>query len=676
MAIKKVIEIDVDQVQAMGGLNALEKSLKNTEGKSASLKQQLRQAVNEAQMLADKFGASSKQAIEASKRAADLKDRIEDANDAIQAFKGEGTFLATSKALTAVSSGFTAVQGGMNLIGVESKDLEKQLLQVQSAMALSSGLAGLEDAGRAFTQLKTVAVNAFNSIKTAIGATGIGLLIVALGTIVTYWDDIKEAVGGVSEEQKKLNADSQKNLTQEQEKLKTIGDQDEILKLQGKSEREILKMKIAQTNEAIIASEINLENIKTTNKEQQKAVEQNYKYLKSFIDFISIPQRFLYENGAKAINALIGLINKIPGVNIDARLDENFANNASDYVTKLIFDPDEVKAEGEKTVKEAETTLMNLKNQRAGFQNSINAIDKKASDDRLKSEEEEYKKRQELQNQRGRSAEAQYDALLKIEADAREKNRVAGLTELEQTQQKYDAQIEQLRQAGISTVELEIEKANAINDINLKQQALEEEQRLKNKQLLDDALAYELNARQAFEDAKFNIASQGLDLLSGLFGKSKGIANGILILEKSLAIGQIISSASRSIAQATANLAAVPAVIGVAPNPMYAVQAAATAKGIAMTKISAGISIASILAQTIGKLSGGGSLGGASGGGASGGGAGSAPQFNLVGQSSTNQLTATIAGQQNQPIQTYVVGSQVTSQQALDRNAQQNSVFG
>jgi hypothetical protein len=651
MAIKKVIEIDVDQVQAMGGLNALEKSLKNTEEKSASLKQQLRQAVNEAQMLADKFGASSKQAIEASKRAADLKDRIEDANDAIQAFKGEGTFLATSKALTAVSSGFTAVQGGMNLIGVESKDLEKQLLQVQSAMALSSGLAGLEDAGRAFTQLKTVAVNAFNSIKTAIGATGIGLLIVALGTIVTYWDDIKEAVGGVSEEQKKLNADSQKNLTQEQEKLKTIGDQDEILKLQGKSEREILKMKIAQTNEAIIASEINLENIKTTNKEQQKAVEQNYKYLKSFIDFISIPQRFLYENGAKAINALIGLINKIPGVNIDARLDENFANNASDYVTKLIFDPDEVKAEGEKTVKEAETTLMNLKNQRAGFQNSINAIDKKTSDDRLKSEEEEYKKRQELLNQRGRSAEAQYDALLKIEADAKEKNRVAGLTELEQTQQKYDAQIEQLRQAGISTVELEIEKANAINDINLKQQALEEEQRLKREE--DDKK--ELERKKILKQQELALAGETFGKIAMLLGKNSKIG-------KAFAVGQALINTYQGI---TAQLATKP------KTPYEIGLVIANVATVAATGFKA---VKQILSTNPMSSSGGGS---ASGGGFSGGGgAGSAPQFNLVGQSSTNQLTATIAGQQNQPIQTYVVGSQVTSQQALDRNAQQNSVFG
>ena len=61
---------------------------------------------------------------------------------------------------------------------------------------MAQGLEGLEDAGRAFTQLKTVAVNAFNGIKAAIGATGIGALVIALGAVYYYWDDIKEIFRG------------------------------------------------------------------------------------------------------------------------------------------------------------------------------------------------------------------------------------------------------------------------------------------------------------------------------------------------------------------------------------------------------------------------------------------------------------------------------------------------
>lgn len=654
MAIKKIIEIDVDQVQAMGGLDALQNSLGEVEKKTASLKTEYRKAQQEVAQLSDKFGATSKQAVEAAKRASELADKIADAKALTDAFNPDAKFKAVSASLSGVASGFSAYQGALGLVGKESKNLEAQLLKVQSAMALAQGLQGLGEAKDSFVQLKAVAVNAFDGIKKAIGATGIGLLVVALGTVYAYWDDIKEAVGGVSEEQKKLNAQSKKNLEQEQEKLKTIGDQDEVLKLQGKSEREILKIKLAQTNEAIIASEINLENIKTTNKEQQKAVEQNYKYLKSFIDFISIPQRFLYENGAKAINGLISLINKIPGVNIDARLDENFANNAADYVAKLIFDPTEVKQEGEKTVKEAETTLNNLKNQRAGFQNQINAIDKKASDDRIKTAEEEAKILAELLK---RSAEA--DASLRKEVtdaieQAQEKNNEFLLSssdaEIQKVNDKYFKLIELAKQFNLDTIELEVAKANEINDINLKIQ--EEEQKVRDAKRLADEK--ELADKKILKEQELALSAETFGKIASLLGKNSKIG-------KAFAVGQALINTYQGITAELATKAVTPYEIGLKVANIAFVA-------------STGFKAVKNILSTNPMSSGGGSQ--SSGGGFSGGGGSSAPQFNLVGQSSTNQLTATIAGQQNRPVQTYVVGSQVTSQQALDRNAQQNSVFG
>jgi chromosome segregation ATPase len=56
MAEKKVIEIDI-------------------ETNLGSLKSQLREAQSEVASLSDKFGATSREAAEAAKRAADLKDR-------------------------------------------------------------------------------------------------------------------------------------------------------------------------------------------------------------------------------------------------------------------------------------------------------------------------------------------------------------------------------------------------------------------------------------------------------------------------------------------------------------------------------------------------------------------------------------------------------------------------
>jgi len=265
-----------------------------------SLKSQLRQAQQEVAALSDKFGATSKEAVEAAKRAGELKDRIGDAKALTEAFNPDAKFKALSASLTGVANGFAAYQGALGLAGVESKDLEKQLLKVQSAMAIAAGLQGLGEARDSFKQLKAVAIDAFNGIKTAIGSTGIGLLVVAAGAIYAYWDDIKEAVSGVSEEQKKLNAVSQKNVDQQNEKLKSIGSQDNILKLQGKTEKEILDIKIKQTDESIAANKINQENQKTNTKLAVEGAERNLDMLKSYLEFVSMPIRFLYENGDKA----------------------------------------------------------------------------------------------------------------------------------------------------------------------------------------------------------------------------------------------------------------------------------------------------------------------------------------------------------------------------------------
>lgn len=53
-----------------------------------------------------------------------------------------------------------------------------------------------------------------------------------------------------------------------------------------------------------------------------------------------------------------------------------------------------------------------------------------------------------------------------------------------------------------------------------------------------------------------------------------------------------------------------------------------------------------------------------------------APQFNVVGASSTNQLAQTIGSQQQQPIKAYVVSGDVSTAQSLDRNIIQSASIG
>lgn len=630
--VEKVVKISVDQVQAQGGLDKFISGLKETDKQTESLRTQLRKAQQDVAELSAKFGATSKEAVEAAKRAGELKDKIGDARSLTDAFNPDAKFKALSASLAGVTSGFAAYQGALGLVGVENKNLEQQLLKVQSAMALANGLQSLGEARDSFKQLKAVAIDAFNGIKTAIGSTGIGLLVIALGAIYTYWDDIKEVVGGVSEEQKNLNELTNKNLEAEKQKLSTMGNQDNILRLQGKTEKEILQSKIRQTDEVIKATELSIKNAEITLQSQIEAEARNKKILTGFLEIIQfVPLQIL---------KLVDLLGEAIGKNF------NLASRFKDFATGLIFDPEKVKTEGEAAIKAQRDSLEKLKNDRAGYQLAINEIDKKNADERAKAADEARKKDEEKEKKYWED----YAQRLKAERDRQVEE-----------ERSFNETIAGLRQTNNEQTD---------NDF-----VAFTEQYNKN---FEASLAYELNARQAFEDAKFNIASQGLNLLSQISGKSKALATGILILEKGLAISQVIVSASRSIAQAKANLAATPAVIGVVPNPLYAVQAAATAKGIITTKIAAGISIASILAQTIGKLSGGSVGGGSSSGGGGGGGGAtsvSAPTFNIVGQNPNNQLAQTIGAQQRQPIEAYVVSGNISSAQSLDRNRINTATF-
>jgi hypothetical protein len=299
-----------------------------------SLKAQLKQATQEVQALSDKFGATSEQAIEAAKRAAELKDQIGDAATLVDAFNPDTKFKAFSQTLGTVAGGFSAVQGALGLLGSKGEDVEKTLAKVQSALALSQGLEQLGDLGAAFTNLKGVAIDTFKGIKAAIGSTGIGVLVLALGAIVTYWDDIKAAVSGVSEEQKKLLTDTQADVKAQQEKLSAIDSQDNVLKLQGKSEKEILGLKIKQTEAVIVATEKQVAQQKVVLQAQLAAEKRNKEILKGILTFVTAPLQLV-----------------IDGVNQVAKVfGKGFEFNVAEKLSGLVFDPKATEANGQKEI--------------------------------------------------------------------------------------------------------------------------------------------------------------------------------------------------------------------------------------------------------------------------------------------------------------------------------------
>jgi hypothetical protein len=161
-----------------------------------NMKKELRAATNELIQMNEKFGSSSKEATEAAKRVAKLKDAIGDAKALADTFNPDKKFVALGGAVQGAVSGFSALQGAMGLFGDESKEVEKMLLKVQSAMALQQGLSGIAGSIDSFKMLagviKTQVVAAFTTLKGAMMATGIGLITSAVAFLVTNFDKVKE----------------------------------------------------------------------------------------------------------------------------------------------------------------------------------------------------------------------------------------------------------------------------------------------------------------------------------------------------------------------------------------------------------------------------------------------------------------------------------------------------
>ena len=309
-----------------------------------------------------------------------MKDSIGDAKTLSDAFNPDAKFKGLANAIQGAAGGFAALQGAQALFGGESKKLEETLVKVQGALALSQGLNSVLESKDAFIALGTSAKAALSGIRTGIAATGIGVLLVALGAIVAYWDDIKTAVGGVSGEQRKQAENAKKAVEAEQKKLSAIDEQSNILRLQGKSERDILNLKLKQYDQVIAAAEAQILIDEGNRKREEDATERNYKLLKSALDFVSFPLNALFKLFANVANNAIDLINKIPGVNIDFKINDKLVEEGADYLTKAIFDPEETKKEGEKAQKEANDALTKLQNDRAGVVLQMQEMDKAAAE--------------------------------------------------------------------------------------------------------------------------------------------------------------------------------------------------------------------------------------------------------------------------------------------------------
>ena len=121
---------------------------------------------------------------------------------------------SVQKIASGLASGYAAVQGAMALFGVENEKLAQTFVKLQAAIALAQGIGGLKDLveglGMAKVAFKSAVmgvktfITSLNGVKAAIAGTGIGLLVVAIGSLVQILMELKDENEEATESVNKL----------------------------------------------------------------------------------------------------------------------------------------------------------------------------------------------------------------------------------------------------------------------------------------------------------------------------------------------------------------------------------------------------------------------------------------------------------------------------------------
>ncbi len=640
-----------------------------------SIKSQLKEATAELIAMREKFGDTSNEAVAAAKKVGKLKDSIGDAKAMADAFNPDAKFKAFGAALQGVAGGFSAVQGAMGLIGSESKDVEKMLLKVNSAMALSQGINSVLEAKDSFKNLGAV-LKSFPAIQNAVTAAQkvfnavmkanpIGLMITAITALIAgvalltkyFYDNAKAAK--LNEASVKANA---KALDQQQKA--TAKAADELNRAQN------YQLAMAKANGATTASiralELKLidEKIATEKASRETAINTLEKQKNALA---SLKQ-------AGASDEVI----KSQKDNVDASL--KYANEVTANLNKSFVDRVELQRKHTVEIATEQTTANTDAAQKRKENNAQALADAKKAQEDLKKQNEEFAKELQalkdknfLDSIKDENDKAEASLTLQLTNDMRELN--ASTLKEEQKNAKrveltkqYQIQLdainakrdEEAQKELDDAIAKELERVAKVGEQRKKDYEdkiqKEKEQTAKEKEESDKRIAI-AKAEEEAKIAAFESIGNSLNTLSDLVGKNteagKAFAIASLIIEQAVAVSKIV--ANTKVANAK-SLALFPTTLG---QPY-----------IAINTISAGLGIASAIASVVKGIrtirgvntkTGSGSAGGAPS--LSGGGGGTVapplpPQLNtqMINGGQINQLASATS-------RAYVVESDVSGNQ-------------
>lgn len=639
MGIQANITVKADTSDAEVSIEKIGTASEESAEKVVSLKAEMRKLTQELQRVPE----GTKEYEMLSQKIAGLKDKIDDVNESVKQFSGEPLERLNSS-LSFTAGKLMDLDFGGAVTGI------KGMAGAVKDVKLKDMAEGVKNVGGAFLQLgKALLTNPLFLI-----AGTLALIAMNFEKIISFFPALDKGLTGLSEAERDMAKASKERADASEKAYQNIDKQSNILKLQGKSERDILQMKIQALGVAIQDRKAQLAIQQEQAKIQVDTAKRNREILDGMIQFITWP-----------LQALVGTVDEIGKV---FGQEWDLRGKMNDVLGDLIIDPEDQEKKLNEEIQKSQEALQTMENDYAGLQLSVQAMDKKASEDKQKQAEENAKKQKELDDKALKDKEEQlkkeYD-LWKAVNDAKKQNQNEFLDALEKenedyyrstlskkeqeildVQDKYFQLIEQAKQYGYETEELEKHKAEAIAKI---EENARKEKEAKDKEQEEKDLA---NA-QALQDAKFQIAqttTQGLmdlgELLveTGIMSAEKGFK-----VQKALAITEATISTIQGVVNALTAKSTVPEPFG---SILKGVNAGAVA-------IAGAKNIAKIKATKFQKEGGGGGGGLDSGGG--GGGAGASASAPSMSSPMLDLSFLNSDKTKAQPLQAYVVSSHVES---------------
>jgi len=390
-----ILKLSFDDEGTFTGLEDINKALTKTDETTIELEKStktLKAQYAELKKQQDQMDPGTEKFKKLSVQMGELKDRMNDAADAV---KGN-----TGPAIEGARASF-------GMMGEQMMNLDFDGLS-QSLNLVSGNLARLkpEDISKGLKSMSEAGINAFKALGKAIMANPLLLvagILVAIAmnfeTLIKLFPSLENALTGIDEQQRSIakNAQAQADASKKAYDMSLL--QENAMRLQGKSEKEILQFKMAELEAAIKTGKVNLQIQEQQAKSQIAAGVRNADLLQKTINgalqvstlglrLLAAPIDLLLD-AANTVSETLGF-GKITAVNLNEEISK-LTELGSKMATEFLIDPVAQEKELKESLDKQRMELAQMQNDYNGFQLSIKKIDSDAA--KAKADEAEQAKK-------------------------------------------------------------------------------------------------------------------------------------------------------------------------------------------------------------------------------------------------------------------------------------------